>query len=369
MELASGLLDRGHSVTTISRRCSLPPHDHLRWVRIQGPARPFPLAYSWFFLAGSLAVFRYRRVGLLHTTGAVVFNRADISTVHHCHHGVHAKTSVISMSRSNLIFRVNARISEFMKIIAERICYQPGTTAHLVGDSKGLAKELVQHFPRMNGAISVIPLGVDVDEFHPNPRDRAKIRDELRLRDEDFVTVFVGGDWERKGLRYAVEAASATPGTHLLVVGSGDVPRYRRVADEFGGSERVRFIGQPGRVAPYYSASDAFLFPTAYETFSMVTHEAAAAGLPLLVTRVSGVEELITDGINGWFIERDSKSIGLRLAELRDKPELRREMGRQSREAASRRSWPAMVNSYVSLYSRLVETRVVTPASVKEPGE
>src|SRR5438105_1910614 len=87
--LVAGLLNRGHSVTVIARKCSVPQHDRLRWVRVPGPSRPFLLAYLWFFLFGSIYTWRHRR-GLLHTTGAIVTNRADIAAVHYCHHAAGA---------------------------------------------------------------------------------------------------------------------------------------------------------------------------------------------------------------------------------------------------------------------------------------
>ena len=65
---------------------------------------------------------------------------------------------------------------------------------------------------------------------------------------------------------------------------------------------RLHFLGSVDQMPRLYAAADAFVLPTSYETFSLVTYEAAAAGLPLLVTRVSGVEDLLADGLNGWFI-------------------------------------------------------------------
>jgi len=60
-------------------------------------------------------------------------------------------------------------------------------------------------------------------------------------------------------------------------------------------------------VTEYYAASDIFVFPTAYEAFSLVTLEAVASGLPILATKVNGTEELIIESYNGFFIKRGSK--------------------------------------------------------------
>jgi UDP-glucose:(heptosyl)LPS alpha-1,3-glucosyltransferase len=104
-----------------------------------------------------------------------------------------------------------------------------------------------------------------------------------------------------------------------------------------------------------YAAGDAFVLPTAYETFSLVTFEAAACGLPLLVTRVHGVEELLQDGHNGWFIARDPHDIARRLEQLRSDSELARGMGLRAREAAAAYSWDAMADGYMSVYAEVAD--------------
>ena len=91
---------------------------------------------------------------------------------------------------------------------------------------------------------------------------------------------------------------------------SGDIEAlYEELAESYGVADRVEFVGATDDVASWYRRGRRFLLPTAYETFSLVTYEAAACGLPLLVTKVNGVEDLLRDGENGWFIERDAADI------------------------------------------------------------
>src|SRR4051794_16156682 len=116
--LASGLLERGHRVTVVAGRCELPPHPRLRWVRIRGPRRPFSLWYPWFLVAASIAVWR-RRAGIVHTTGALVLNRADVSTVHFCHRAFHAGGGGLQARRVTAGYRVNAWVTSVMSRLAE----------------------------------------------------------------------------------------------------------------------------------------------------------------------------------------------------------------------------------------------------------
>jgi glycosyltransferase involved in cell wall biosynthesis len=351
-ELVTGLLARGHRVTVVARRCALPPHVHLRWARVPGPARPFTLAYPWFFLIGSLLTWR-RREGLLHTTGAVVLNRADVSTVHFCHRAFQLKTSLLRARRPGILHALNARVAARMSLLAERYCYRLPRTRRLVAVSDGVAREIRTFFPAMAESVSVIPNGVDHGAFSPNGAARSRVRSELRLGANDLVALFIGGEWERKGLRYAIEAVGKAPAWRLVVVGDGDTGRFRRLAIEAGARERVQFTGDTSRTEPYYAAADAFVLPTAYETFSLVTLEAAAAGLPLLVAPVSGVEDILADGRNGWFVERDSDVIAKRLHQLQSDECVRRDMGHAARATSQRYGWAPVVEAYARLYGEL----------------
>jgi glycosyltransferase involved in cell wall biosynthesis len=351
-ELVTGILRRGVRVTVIARRCELPPHSQLRFIRVPGPGRPFVIAFPWFFLVASLLTLRHQR-GLLHTTGAIILNRAELSTVHHLHHATHARGGFVSRSRDSLPHRLNALCAEPMKRVGEQWCYRPAITGHVVGDSLGLARELKKHFPRMAAHASVIPLGVDHGRGDDSSGQREAVRAELSVPAGQHLALFVGGDWERKGLRLAIEAIARTRDWHLLVVGSGDIAASRRIAATAGSEARTHFAGTPPRTGPYYAAADAFLLPTAYETFSLVTHEAAAAGLPLLVTRVSGVEDILVDGVNGWFIEREPTHIADRLNALGTDAEARRRMGDASRHSVEGFTWAATVDAYHTLYGRI----------------
>jgi UDP-glucose:(heptosyl)LPS alpha-1,3-glucosyltransferase len=102
-----------------------------------------------------------------------------------------------------------------------------------------------------------------------------------------------------------------------------------------------------------YAAADAFVLPTAYEAFPLVALEAAASGVPLLVTAVNGVEDLLQDGHGGWFIVPEGQDIARRLNQLRSDPELARAMPARARAAAARYSWEAMVEAYLAIYQEL----------------
>ncbi len=365
-ELLSGLLAEGWSVTVLSRSCELPPRAGLRWVRVPGPSRPFTLAYPWFALVAGTLLLRHRGA-LVHTTGAIVPNRAGVVTVHLCHHAI-AEQGVERFSRAHRAYRLNARLGALMSRLGERWCYSPGRARHLVGVSRGVRAELLRHTTMEPSRISVIPNGADTRTFRPDAGRRLAARRRLGLSTEDLVALFVGSEWEGKGLVHALEGVARAPYWHLVVVGRGDESRYRKLSRQFGVERRTHFVGETADTPSYYAMADAFVLPSAYETFSLVTYEAAASGLPVLATRVSGVEDLVRDGVNGWFIQRRPQDISRRLQQLESDAGLRRSMGRSSREAAEAFGWERAVAAYRELYRSLGAGGRPTPDGEEAPG-
>ena len=353
-QLVLGLLAAGRDVTVIARRCELESREGLRFVRVRGPTRPFSLAYPAFFIVGSFLAW-VNRGGVLHTTGAIIANRADLSSVHYCHRAAREVLTASRASRPTLSYRLNARVSATLSRAGERWCYRPARTRLLCAVSSGLASELRAAFPRMLALVRVVPNGVDTNEFRPDRNARAVVRQHLGVNETALVALFVGGDWDRKGLAYALDALPLAPGWHLVVAGDGDADALRCRASAGGVADRLHLCGPVAHTPPLYAAADVFLLPTAYETFSLVTYEAAASGLPILVTRVSGVEDLLDDGSNGWFIERDPGHIAGRLRALSEDRALKRQMSHRARQRALPFSWAGMVARYDATYQDLAK--------------
>lgn len=346
--LVRGLLTAGRQVTVIARACSVGGHAGFRFVRVPGPARPFAIAYPAFFVIASLLAAKQRNA-VLHTTGAIVANRADLSTVHYCHRAA-AHSAATRAKRAGLLYWINAAIAGPLSRAGECWCYRPRRTSTLCAVSAGLGAELRTHFPGMADRIRIIPNGVDTAEFRPDPQARIRVRASLGIDADVPLALFAGGDWERKGLRHALDALDSAPSWHLAVVGEGDRRQMWQRARTSGTEGRLHFLGTVAEPAPIYAAADAFVLPTAYETFSLVTYEAAASGLPLLVTKVNGVEDVLQDGLNGWFIARNGRSIGHRLNALESDAALAQRMAAEARRASEAFSWETMLKGYLAAY-------------------
>jgi UDP-glucose:(heptosyl)LPS alpha-1,3-glucosyltransferase len=323
--------------------------------RVRGPVRPFLIAYPWFVVAGSLAVAR-RRTGIVHATGAIVLNRVDVIGVHYCH-----QVGQPSPSRSNLLFRLHTRAVAVVKRVMERVCFRFNRPTAVVCVSEGVADEVRRHYPQLAARVSTIQNGVDTELFAPGRRraEARELRASLGIADHRLVALFIAGEWEGKGLPELLRALALAPGWTLVVAGSGDRRGYERQADALGVAESVRWLGVTRDVQLAYALADAFVFPSAYESFSLVTFEAAASGLPIISTAVSGARELIRDGVTGLFTSRDPADIALHLTQLAADPALRLRLGQAARQASLRFSWEAMVTRHHELYERLTASSAV----------
>jgi glycosyltransferase involved in cell wall biosynthesis len=131
------------------------------------------------------------------------------------------------------------------------------------------------------------------------------IRERRRVRPDGCVLLFVGIGWERKGGAIALEAArrlnEAGIPTTLKIVGSqapGDLPPY---VEQLGFINKNEPEGQ-SRLAQLYRTSDIFILPSRAEAFGVVVAEAAAFGVPALVSDTGGLAETVSEGRSGFTI-------------------------------------------------------------------
>jgi glycosyltransferase involved in cell wall biosynthesis len=352
-ELALGLRRAGREVQVIARTCELPADAGVVFHRVRGPSRPFLVAYPWFALAGSLLVWRRRR-GVVQATGAIVLNRVDAIAVHCCHQ-VHRA----SPNRPLPLLRWYVRAVGLLARVCERLCFRANRAATFVCVSDGVAGELREHFPELAERVVAIHNGVDTGAFAPGTRTReaAAWRERLGVAPQRLVLAFVGGDWGHKGLRTVIEALAGAREWDLVVAGHGHVAPYQRLADSLGAGEAVHWLGVVREMPVVYELADAFVLASGYETFSLVTFEAAASGLPILATPVNGVRELIEDGRNGILIAPEPEAIAAGLRRLAADPALRAELGAAARRSALVFSWEEMVAKHTALYERLAGAR------------
>jgi UDP-glucose:(heptosyl)LPS alpha-1,3-glucosyltransferase len=205
-----------------------------------------------------------------------------------------------------------------------------------------------REYGELPGRWEVMSPGVDVARFASPGRAacRREIRGRHGIGESDFLLLFVGMNFEVKGLDKIIASLPKTQ-AKLLVVGRGDERKYRDLARSLGVGDAVQFAGtKPEQIERYYRAADAFIMLSVFDTFGLVVLEAMAAGLPVIVSENVGAKDLVENGKNGFVVLDE---VAMRVVELQD-ADRRGAMGLVSQQCASTHSWDAVVQKMETVY-------------------
>lgn len=237
-------------------------------------------------------------------------------------------------------------------------------TSPVVMPVSGLVKEeYLKRYDIPESRIHVIHPGVSEELFSglKPSQCRLEIRRQYGISHDDIVVLFVGMNFEIKRLDLIIEGVSRlakeTGGRsrlRILVVGKGNIKKYEALARKLGLGERIAFAGVTREVAKYYLASDIFALPSEFDAFPLVTLEAMAGGLPVIISGHVGTKDIIESGLNGFVLEDrpSAESFSKCLAFLLD-DERRMKMGERAKMVAQRYTWAETANRVSELYAQL----------------
>lgn len=180
----------------------------------------------------------------------------------------------------------------------EERTFDPANTGHLIVNSEMVRGEIIEHFRFPESRIHLVRNGVDLDRIRKGRRKETRAR--FGFHDDEFVLLFVGSGWERKGLKYFLEAFRRLRPANVraLIVGKGRKPLFTPPG--------AVFAGGMSDVENAYAAADLLVLPPIYEPSSNVVAEALAVDLPAVTTRFNGAAELIREGRTGSVINDPS---------------------------------------------------------------
>jgi len=171
--------------------------------------------------------------------------------------------------------------------------------------------------------------------------------------------LFVGRLRIRKGVEVLLEALRKVPGARLLIAGDGEHrAALERKTGELGLEGNVSFLGRcdGSRVRGLLRGAAALVVPSIYEGMPLVVLEAMEAGVPLVASRVSGIPEVVEDGVTGWLVPaEDPKALAAALVQALEAPEEARRRGEAGRRRVDERFRPATA---AAQWLRLVQERL-----------
>lgn len=185
--------------------------------------------------------------------------------------------------------------------------------------------------------------GIDLEFFCRTP-EVMEVAAKWR-KEGSFTFCFVGRIVGDKGMNELAEAfgklIAEYPACRLLLVGAFEEkldPVSPKVKAFFENCRQVEFVGWQDDIRPFLAASDVFVFPSYREGFPNVVIQAAAMGVPSIVTDINGCNEIICDGVNGVIVpSHDADRLYEAMKRMREDGEAWANMSRKARASVAER--------------------------------
>ncbi|MDI6852731.1 MAG: glycosyltransferase [Deltaproteobacteria bacterium] len=235
------------------------------------------------------------------------------------------------------------------------------TTDRIVAVSPQVRRDVLVYDAVPPSRLDLLPNGINLAALDIQvSREAAK----AQLGVNGLCLGAVGRLEEQKGHALLLEAFPAVIAEvgdiTLLLAGDGKLrPNLERQAEDLGITGRVKFLGTRRDMPLVYRAMDIMALPSLWEGLPLALLEAMGAGLPVVASRVGGVKDVISDGINGRLIPAgDPQALAAAIVELSRRPDRRTAMGNAAQETIKKRfSQEVMLQKLAELYQELAEGR------------
>ena len=308
VQLARGLTERGHDVHVYAnparRTVDLPgvvPHD-VRTPFSSDGRLGRPLEHLAFARAATSQLRRERAAyDLVDVSGTSAWEH-DVVRVHAVQ-AAEQRRWPVEAGRSYRAARLRAALAPVSHPIVgvaralERLQFRSGRYREVAAVSERVADDLVLVHGVPRERISVVPYPIDLERFRDVEANG--IRGRLGVDGDERLLLFVGHDFERKGLSEAIGAVAGLPDAHLAVVGRGPQREYEAAARRAGVAGRVHFVGGTEEPERLFAAADLFLLPTRNDVWGIAILEALAAGVPVVTTEAAGAADVVRSSAAG----------------------------------------------------------------------
>lgn len=334
LDLARGLVDRGHRATVISLSEGGTLRSRFAGIPVEtidagtgvNPSTIAKLARRFRALKPDV-VHTHNRSPMIYAAPAAKLARVP-RLVHTKHGRSDGGTAVTVLSR---LYHRYVAVSE--------------DTARVAIEKERVPAKLV----------TVIENGIDTRAFVPDPAARMRVRRELGVPPTACLVGTTGRMVVEKNYGLLIAAAAGVVGKDVRLVLVGDGPE--RAALERGvepaSAPYVAFLGMRHDIPALLSAFDVFALSSTTEGLPIAVIEAMAAGLPILATAVGGLPKVVTQGETGVLVP--SENLGAyraALHELTSDGDLRSRLGEAARtDAASRFSLDRVMDDYLAIYA------------------
>lgn len=204
-------------------------------------------------------------------------------------------------------------------------------------DDCSILRPWISRGPFCTQIVEVVGNGTDLEKFKFSESDRVQVRAELEIPEGQVVVLGVGRQVAEKGIK-EFQNAAAIVNDHLPLAASfiwAGPEEPSKHDSSTSTTDDVVNLGMRTDMASLYSAADIFVLASYREGFPRSAMEAAACGLPLILTNIRGCKEIGTHEIEVLYIEPgDSVALADAVRLMVEKPEMRRTMGQAAQSRA-----------------------------------
>jgi glycosyltransferase involved in cell wall biosynthesis len=278
--------------------------------------------------------------------------------------GVLARTPLRVMTRHYSDY--HTRINKTWHVKLDQMCNRfshaiiavsEHTAEHLIGVEKADAKKVV-----------TVLNGIDFERVKVSDLQApGALREQYLGLGGGHLLLIVGRLHPEKGYEFLFPAlkelgAMVRGPVKLLVAGKGPLlDSYQQMVRALGMEDRVEFLGYRKDVADLMAAADLVVLPSVAEACGLVLTEALYLGTPVVATRVGGIPEIVTDGVNGLLVPPgDNQALAAGIASLLNDPERRARMAGSGREKVVEQfQFRDMVRAYEEVYEKYSSSKQV----------
>lgn len=239
----------------------------------------------------------------------------------------------------------------------------------LICCSEYMAKHMLQTFGVPKEKVDIVYNGVEASKF--NFRIDARMFRERYARPNEKIVLYVGRLVREKGVHVLIGAMprvlSVLPDVKLIIVGEGKMKEtLQEEARQFGVAHKVLFTGFVGdeTLQLLYKISDLAVFPSLYEPFGIVALEAMAAMVPVVVSDVGGLAEVVEHEKTGVKVYPDnSASLAWGILRVLRNPEYADKLRRNAYlRVLNRNDWDALAENTAGVYEKALASPLTVSA-------
>jgi glycosyltransferase involved in cell wall biosynthesis len=231
--------------------------------------------------------------------------------------------------------------------------------AHVITISESSRNDILKHWPRLESKLTVIPHGIDAAFFGDEEPSPPALLQELQGKP---YLLYLGGPMARKRFDWALEVLGRTPlpDLQLIAIGFGGKARAeaaRQVPDPL--RSRVHFAPfvDDAALRALYRQAQAVLYPTLYEGFGFPAVEAQASGVPVLMSALGSLKELIGP-LAVVLPAHDVEAWVAAVLEACARPEhARADLAQRAQSWAGRFAWSVSYEKHLSVYRQVIAER------------